>query len=75
MSPAQKVFDNEDIVRMIFSFYPKRCGSCHNIMKRKFIPLDPKVYNHYNSIWKETENKYCQGYCNWCCKYVFNHLY
>ena len=75
MSSIQQVFDNEDLMKIILSFYPKRCGSCHGVMKRKFIPLDPKVYNFYNPIWKITENKYCRGYCNWCCKYVFNHQY
>jgi hypothetical protein len=76
MSSIQKVFDNQDIMREIFSYYPKRCRSCHNVMERKFLDHnDPKVYNFYNLTWRKTENKFCRGYCNWCCKYVFNHPY
>ena len=23
--------------------------------------------------WTSTENKFCRGFCNWCCIYVFEH--
>uniref|UniRef100_A0A6C0C169 Uncharacterized protein n=1 Tax=viral metagenome TaxID=1070528 RepID=A0A6C0C169_9ZZZZ len=73
MSAVKRVFDNEYLMRHIFTFYPKRCGSCKVVMHRKFV--DSKIHKHRDQIWRSTENEYCRGYCNWCCVYNFNHPY
>ena len=73
MSAIQEVFDNRDLMRYIFTFYPKRCGSCHSIMLRKFV--DSRIHKYRDYDWRITENQYCRGYCNWCCVYNFNHPY
>lgn len=73
MSAIQEVFDNRDLMRYIFTFYPKRCGSCRSTMLRKFVDSRIHKYRDYN--WRITENQYCRGYCNWCCVYNFNHPY
>ena len=73
MSAVKRVFDNEYLMRHIFTFYPKRCGSCKVVMHRKFV--DSKIHKHRDQIWRSTENEYCRGYCNLCCVYNFNHPY
>ncbi len=73
MSAIQQVFDNRDLIRHIFTFYPKRCGSCRSVMNRKFV--DSRIHRYNDNIWRITENKFCRGYCNWCCIYNFNHSY
>ena len=75
MLSIQEVFNNEDLMRHIFTFYPKRCGSCKSVMKIKFIPINSNKYNYHNYVWRITENEFCRGYCNWCCVYNFNHPY
>jgi len=72
MSSINKVFNNEDLMRHILTFYrSKRCGSCRSVMYRKFV--DSSIHKHQDCVWKQTENEFCRGYCNWCCIYVFNH--
>ena len=73
MSSTENVFNNTDLMRHIFTFYPKRCGSCHCAMYRKFV--DSTIHKHRDQVWRMTENEYCRGYCNWCCIYNFNHPY
>lgn len=73
MSASQQVFDNKDLIRHVLTFYPKRCGSCHTVMFRKFV--DSRIHKHRDHVWRATENEYCRGYCNWCCIYNFNHSY
>ena len=71
MSAIQKVFDNQDLKKIIFKFYSFRCKSCKTIMKNKYV--NSNIHKYWDENWKNTENKYCKGYCNWCCIYVFNH--
>lgn len=73
MSIYQNVFGNDDLRRIIFNYFPKRCNSCHKIMNREFV--NSFIHRYNNKIWRDTENKYCRNYCNWCCIYVFNHQY
>lgn len=70
---TEKVFNNEYLMRHILTFYPKRCGSCRSKMKRKFV--DSTIHKYWDGEWTRTENKFCKGYCNWCCIYNFNHPY
>ncbi len=70
---AQKVFDCDDLKKYIFNFYPIKCKSCRKEMHRKFV--NSHYHHHRDSVWRETENEFCRGYCNWCCIYVFEHRY
>ena len=56
MSAIQQVFDNRDLIRHIFTFYPKRCGSCRSVMNRKFV--DSRIHRYNDNIWRITENEF-----------------
>jgi len=73
MSAQQKVFDCDDLRKYILEFYPLRCKSCHKVMNRKFV--DSHLHFYRDKNWTSTENKFCRGFCNWCCIYVFEHSY
>ena len=68
---STKVFEIDDIKKIIFDYLPLRCRSCKTIMHRKYV--DSNIHRYYDINWRRTENKYCRNYCNWCCIYVFNH--
>ena len=70
-SPSNKVFDNKDLTRKIFTYIPKRCKSCRTIMNPKYT--NSSIHQYWDKKWCKTANGFCKGYCNWCCIYVFNH--
>lgn len=73
MKSSTKVFEIDDLRNKIFDYLPYRCKSCKSIMYRKHV--NSVIHLYRNKKWCKTENKYCLGYCNWCCIYVFNHSY
>ena len=73
MLNSTKVFEIDDLRNKIFDFLPVRCKSCKNIMEKEYV--NSVIHKYWDKKWCKTANKYCKGYCNWCCIYVFNHNY
>ena len=75
MNAVQKVFACNDTRSSILSYLPKRCKSCHQIMKvackkpNDFLHI--KKYKSYE--WRRTESHKIKHYCNWCYFYVFEY--
>jgi len=73
MTSQDEVFENEDLRRIIWSFLPKRCRSCHGKFTPEKFKSNCMFKKYWCNKWRETENKYTPNYCNWCCYYVFEH--
>ena len=71
MLNSTKVFEIDDLRNKIFEFLPIRCKSCRSKMSKDNV--DSRIHLYNDQQWRCSENKYCRGYCNWCCIYVFNH--
>ena len=69
------ILQNEDLKKIIFSYYPKRCLSCRHKITKNFSDLNSTKYKLYwSNEWKYSQNYFDNNYCNWCCYYVFNHF-
>jgi hypothetical protein len=69
---SQKVFDCQDLVKIIFEFsHPKRCMECHQrLIYNDNESINVNKYWDYN--WKRTKcRKYSGNICNWCYYYVW----
>ena len=67
---VQKVFECDDLRKKILTYIPKRCRSCHTIMKAK---LNTNILHYRNYAWRAAECTKMDNYCNWCYYYVFEY--